>query len=126
MRVGMRVLATASMLALLAACTHAAQKRSPHAEQSRPSLGEVSGKLLVVGGAAPGTARGEPGVITLDGPSRAVVTTDAAGSYTSRVQPGTYTASGSLRDGNVTCRSRTPATVRSGRITRLDVICDVP
>ena len=70
-----------------------------HASEVQPSnVGTVRGRLIFMGGPAPGAWPVTPGVVTLRGSSITKVAVDARGRFQVTTDPGTYRVTGSSRE----------------------------
>lgn len=90
--------------------------------------GVVAGRLIAVGGPAPGVPRPLAGEITATGAGTTqTVQVGADGTYRLRLPPGIYTITGSsllYMSGQGTCRTAdTTVTVTAGLTTNADVLC---
>ena len=95
------------------------------------SVGTVQGRLLMVGGPAPGTPDPVPGRLTIKGAGSTLhADIGKDGKYAIQLAPGRYritATSPEVDDGAMTCTT-TPATTEltAGRTVTADVACAVP
>jgi hypothetical protein len=99
---------------------------------SPPPSGLVQGRLLAVGGPAPGKPRPLAGTISFKGPGGSTATTqvDADGKFTIELSPGSYVITGtspSYESNKGVCSTEKPSTAitASGSATA-DVLCQEP
>jgi hypothetical protein len=110
----------ATLLALLAACTNS----------DDAALATISGRLLAVGGPAPGTARPLPGTVTLENTathSTTLLRVGQDGRYTTSVGAGTYKIVGHsplYGSGKYECKSPKTVTTAANAKARADVFCE--
>ncbi|MCW2784940.1 MAG: Carboxypeptidase regulatory-like domain [Marmoricola sp.] len=97
-----------------------------------PVTGIVQGRLLAVGGPAPGKPRPIAGTVLFDGPdgSRAQTEVDATGRFAIGLAPGTYTLSGtspSYGSGKSICRTlEAHVVLTSNGTTTANIYCQEP
>jgi hypothetical protein len=102
----------------------------PLALQPTPVVA-VTGRLLAVGGPAPGTAHPIGGTVTvtnLDTQLQRTVVANNDGRFSTAVPPGPYhleAHSPSYLDGKVACQADGPLTVVANRPARADVYCQM-
>ena len=124
-----------SVLSLTAACTtmHSASHppaSSPVSPSSSPPAGNatLTGLLLAVGGAPPGSPRLLPGSVTITGPVTQHVVVGTDGKYQAVLPVGTYTVTGTspqFNDGATNCRiAGATVTLKPGRPVVADVMCE--
>jgi hypothetical protein len=95
------------------------------------SVGTVQGRLLMVGGPAPGAPDPVPGRLTIKGTGSTLhADIGKDGTYAIQLAPGRYritATSPSIDDGAMTCTTA-PATttLTAGRTVTADVVCSVP
>lgn len=134
----MRILKAAAAVILLAATVAGcggsdkpAAKAGTNAPPSTaPATATVRGRLLAVGGPAPGTARPVAGTVTFTGPNGSTTKTqvDKTGRFEIGLYPGTYRIRGSSPSFNDGAPCATdPATTRltAGTTVTADVYCQM-
>jgi hypothetical protein len=96
------------------------------------TAGTVTGRLLRVGGPAPGSPVPLPGSVTAAGPGghpSGTVSVGKDGWFTIRNLPvGRYWLTGTsplIGSGRATCRAVAAVRVRTGHVSRADVICSI-
>jgi len=123
-----RVMLALAATSLAAACT------STHAGPTTPTSSPASnatltGRLIEVGGPAPGLARPVPGSVNIDGPVSRHVTVGSDGKYAAVLPVGTYTVTGAMgQDTNSPGGCRTTAdtvSLAAGQAVASDVVCSV-
>ena len=123
-----RVMLALAATSLTAACT------TTHARPTTPTSSPASnatltGRLIEVGGPAPGLARPVPGSVNIDGPVSRHVTVGPDGKYVAVLPAGTYTVTGAMgQDTNSPGGCRTIAdtvTLAAGQPVVSDVVCSV-
>lgn len=90
-------------------------------------LGIVTGKLLLVGGPAPGF-RPTSGTVKLHGTSSSQAHADRRGHFSVAVDPGTYRVTGkspAYGDGRYLCRAARPVTVAAVETRHVNVFCQL-
>jgi hypothetical protein len=118
-----------TVLALLLAATIAGCQRTG---PDGVTAGTVRGKLLRVGGPAPGAPFPLPGQVTATAPGGAparTVTVGKNGRFAiSNLPVGSYSLTGTsplIDSGQATCRAGHTVHVRTAKVTRVDVICSI-
>jgi hypothetical protein len=113
---------------LAAACT-TTHPRPPTPIPSPASSATLTGRLIEVGGPAPGLATPVPGSVNIDGPLSRHVTVGPDGKYAAALPVGTYTVTGAMgQDTNSPGGCRTIAdtvTLALGQAVVSDVIRSV-
>jgi hypothetical protein len=99
-------------------------------ESALHSTGRISGKLLGVGGPAPGLSLGWSGTVHLTNPaSKFVLTAGPHGFFAGQVDPGRYRVVGhspSYNGGLAACNPLHPyVTVRAHQTVRVNVLCQM-
>jgi ABC-type glycerol-3-phosphate transport system substrate-binding protein len=97
---------------------------------SAPATATVRGRLLAVGGPAPGDPRPMSGTVTFTGPDGSTTKTrvDKTGAYEIGLYPGRYTIQGSSPtfDGGAPCNTSPPTTtLTAGKTTTANVYCQM-
>jgi hypothetical protein len=93
-----------------------------------PPKGEISGRLVAVGGPAPGLPRPLPGHVTVNGPSGKVTTVAVTsnGQFRLELPVGTYTLIGHspyYGSNEYVCHGARTAVVGSSQFVAVDVVC---
>ncbi len=136
---GVRTIATAAAAVLLATTLTGCgggDKPEPKAgptapPTSPPATGMVQGRLVTVGGPAPGTAKPVPGTVTFQGPDGSTTRTevDESGRFAIGLYPGSYQIRGTsptVQDGKLECSTEKPrTTLTAGRTVTADVLCSI-
>lgn len=133
----MRTIATAAtvlLLAGLAGCGGTDSKPKPNnaaPPTAAPATAMVQGRLVMVGGTAPGKGRPISGTVTFTGADGSVTKTqvDETGTFAIGLYPGTYTIAGTspvFNDGKGRCITD-PAKTKlvAGKTVTTDVACPV-
>ena len=96
------------------------------------TAGTVTGRLLRIGGPAPGSPVPLPGMVTATAPGghpSSTVSVGKNGQFTIRNLPvGRYRLTGTsplIDSGHATCRAAHSVRVRTARVSRADVICSI-
>jgi hypothetical protein len=112
----------------LAGCS--AADVSAGAPTRTPERGTVDGRLVALGGPAPGAARPLSGTVkltrTTDTTPPTTLVVDGNGRFSTTMRTGTYRALGhspSFGDGAYACVADSEITVAAGRTTHVDVVC---
>lgn len=130
------IAATAAVLLLtgLAGCGGTDSKPKPNnaaPPTAAPATAMVQGRLLMVGGPAPGKGQPIAGTVTFTGPDGSVTKTqvDESGAFAIGLYPGTYTIAGTspvFNDGKGRCITDPVKTkLAAGKTVTADVACPV-
>jgi hypothetical protein len=93
------------------------------------TVGYVSGRLLFVGGPAPGRPRATSGTVRLHGSSPTQGSTDRRGYFEVDAVPGTYRVTGrspDYGDGRYECRAEHAVVVTAAMTSHVNVYCHLP
>jgi hypothetical protein len=116
------------VVAVVTACSGSGSTGTA-AGPSRPTTGVVAGRVLFVGGPAPGRPRPlTEGSVTLEGAQAATTPLDGEGSFVVHVPPGTYrvtATSPEYDDGRGVCRAPRPVPVLQGERVSIRVFCQI-
>jgi hypothetical protein len=123
-----RVMLALAATSLSAACT-ASHARPSTPTSSPASNATLTGRLIEVGGPAPGLARPVPGSVNIDGPVSRHVSVGPDGKYAAALPVGTYTVTGAMGQDTTSpggCRTiADTVTLAAGQAVVSDVVCSV-
>jgi hypothetical protein len=129
-----RIVLLVAATALLSGCSGAASDAgsSVTASPTPSSQGTLHGRLIRVGGPAPGAAVPLAGAVTISGPTASRdVTVGTDGTFSIDLPPGKYTILGHsplvlVDNVPMSCPGTKVAVVRGGSPTEVDAVCSIP